>query len=112
MTAAGNEQRPYYTLLVTCRIKPEHRDAFIAALLDDARGSVANEPGCVRFDVIADEEDPNRIHLYEVYRDRAAFDAHLQTPHFLRWRATTQDWFAEPPPACRGFPLFRTEELR
>jgi autoinducer 2-degrading protein len=28
--------------------------------------------------------------FYEVYDDRAAFDAHLQTPHFFRWRDATQ----------------------
>jgi len=28
--------------------------------------------------------------FYEVYDDCAAFDAHLQTPHFFRWRDATQ----------------------
>lgn len=95
-----------YVLLVSIQIKPVHRAAFIEAMLDDARGSVANEPGCLRFDVIQDHEDSNRLYLYEVYRDRAAFDAHLQTPHFIRWRDAVRDWYAVPAQVWRGTILF------
>ena len=84
-------------LVVTLQIKPEHREAFMEAMLDDARGSVANEPGCLRFDVVQDLEDPNRIHLYEVYRDEAAIEAHRQAPHFVKWRDTVKDWHAADP---------------
>ena len=39
-------------LMVTIKIKAGHRDAFVEALLSDARGSVYDEPGCLRFDVL------------------------------------------------------------
>lgn len=80
-------------LLVTIRIKPGHREAFLDALLGDARGSVQDEPGCLRFDVLLDDSDPNRIFLYEVYRDEQALEAHRQAPHYLQWRETVKDWF-------------------
>jgi hypothetical protein len=35
-------------LMVTIKIKAGHRDAFMEALLSDARGSVHDEPGCFR----------------------------------------------------------------
>ena len=81
-------------LIVTIQIQPEHREAFMESMLDDARGSNNDEPGCLRFDVLQDNEDPNKIHLYEVYKDQAALDAHRQAPHYTKWRATVQDWFA------------------
>lgn len=84
-------------LLVTIRMQPEHRDEFIAAMLDDASGSVSNEPGCLRFDVLQDKSDPNVLHLYEVYRDQAALEAHRQAPHYLKWRETVKDWHAAEP---------------
>jgi quinol monooxygenase YgiN len=83
-------------LLVTIHIQPERRDAFLASMLDDARGSVNDEPGCLRFDVLQDSNDPNTIYLYEVYRDQAALDAHGKAPHFIRWRDTVKDWYASP----------------
>ena len=80
-------------LLVTIRIQPPHREAFMEAMLDDASHSVRDEPGCLRFDVLEDVDDPNRIFLYEVYRDEEALEAHRRAPHFLRWRDATRDWF-------------------
>ena len=84
-------------LVVTIQIKPEFREAFMAAMLDDARGSMENEPGCFRFDVVQDLEDPNRIYLYEVYRDDAAIAAHREMPHYVKWRDTVKDWHAADP---------------
>ncbi len=81
------------SIFVTVHIKPGHRDAFVEAVLDDARGSVGDEPGCFRFDVLQDESDPNCVHLYEVYQDQAALEAHRQAPHYLKWRSIVGDWF-------------------
>ncbi len=80
-------------LVVTIKIKPGHKRAFMASMMDDARGSNNDEPGCLRFDVLQDNENPNKIHLYEVYKDQAAVDAHRQAPHYLKWRETVKDWF-------------------
>ena len=67
-------------LMVAMKIKPGHRDAFLEALLGDARGAVYDEPGCLRFDVLQDANDPHTVYLYEVYRDEAALAAHRQAP--------------------------------
>jgi (4S)-4-hydroxy-5-phosphonooxypentane-2,3-dione isomerase len=93
-------------LLVTIQIKPEFRDQFIESMLGDAVGSVEDEPGCLRFDVIQDEADTNKIYLYEVYKDDAAFQAHTQAPHFTKWRDTVKDWFAAPTTVGRGSSIF------
>ncbi|MBI4553932.1 MAG: antibiotic biosynthesis monooxygenase [Candidatus Latescibacteria bacterium] len=86
-----------YIIMASIQIKQGYKEPFIAAMLDDARGSVRHEPGCLRFDVIQDGADPQRIWLYEVYTDEAAFQAHLQTPHFIKWRDTVKDWVEERP---------------
>lgn len=98
-----------HVLVVTIDIKEGFRDRFIDAMLEDARGSVRDEPGCIRFDVIQDEKNPNRIYLYEVYADRAAFDRHLTTPHFLIWKNAAQDWFASPPTVGSGPSIFPSD---
>ena len=93
-------------LFVTLHVKPEHLDAFLASMLDDARGSVNHEPGCFRFDVHQDDKDPSTIYLYEVYLDRAAFDEHLKQPHFTRWRDTVKDWYSRPGQTIFFTPVF------
>ena len=80
-------------LHVTVRVKPEHVGKFLDAARENAEHSARDEPGCLRFDVLQDNEDPNKIHLYEVYKDQAALDYHRQAPHFTKWRETVKDWF-------------------
>lgn len=36
----------------------------------------------VRFDLLENPTDTNMFYLIEAYEDEAAFDAHLNTPHF------------------------------
>lgn len=86
-----------YVIVAPIQIKEGHKEEFIKAMLEDAQGSVRDEPGCLRFDVIQDGGDANRIWLYEVYRDEAAFQAHTQTPHLIKWRDTVADWRDEGP---------------
>ena len=97
------------TLMVTIQIKPEHKKAFMDSMIDDARGSNHDEPGCLQFDVLQDNEDPNRIHLYEVYKDQAALDSHRQAPHFTKWRETVKDWHAAPVIRKLSTPVFPAE---
>ena len=81
------------SIFVTIRIKDGFADQFREASLGDAEGSTRDEPGCYRFDILQNAEDPNLFHLYEVYQDDAALDAHRETPHFKRWRSTVESMF-------------------
>ena len=35
------------------------------------------------------KDNPSRVRVLEIYRDPAAYQAHLQTPHFKKFRAGT-----------------------
>ena len=89
-------------LIVDIQVKPEHLDAVLKGALEDARGSQHDEPGCYRFDVVQDEKDPNHLFFYEVYKDEAAFQAHLKAPHFPAWSSLPQDSFARATTVVRG----------
>jgi len=67
-------------------VKPGCMEAFLAAAHDDAKHSVADEPGCRQFDVVKINDEDDTVVFYEVYDSRAAFDAHLETPHLARFR--------------------------
>lgn len=71
-----------FVIAVDFKIKPGQMAAFRKLIDDNARASVRDEPGCSRFDVCANRKDADRVLLYEIYDDRAAFDAHLKTKHF------------------------------
>ena len=81
------------SIFVTIRIKEGYAAEFAEASFGDAQGSVRDEPGCFRFDILANADDPNLFHLYEVYADAAALDAHREAPHYKKWRATVERMF-------------------
>ena len=68
-------------------IKPGFETAFLDAVRVQAANSLEGEEGCTVFDVVRDPARADRILLYEVYHDAAAFDLHLATPHFANFDA-------------------------
>ena len=80
-----------YVVTVTFDVDPAHLDDFMPAMRANAETSVAAEPGCRRFDVCQDAEQPTRVFLYELYDDRAAFDAHLASAHFKAFDGTVAE---------------------
>jgi len=76
-----------YVVLVLVTIRPELCDEFERALVHNARESVVLDPGCLRFDVSQQQDDPATWILYEVYDTPDAHAAHRQSPHFLAYDA-------------------------
>jgi len=76
-----------HIVLVQVAIRAELEAEFAAALLHNARESVRHDPGCLRFDVSQDKEQPTRWVLYEVYDSPEAHAAHRQSAHFLAYDA-------------------------
>jgi quinol monooxygenase YgiN len=70
-----------FVLIVEFDVKPEHLAQFNERIAVNARASVAEEKGCRQFDVLQDADNSNRIMLYEVYDDAAAFQDHLGRSH-------------------------------
>jgi quinol monooxygenase YgiN len=79
-----------YVVTVEFTIDPQRFDQFLPLMLDNARHSREDEPGCRQFDVCVDDTRRGVVHLYELYDDRAAFDAHLASSHFQSFAAATQ----------------------
>jgi autoinducer 2-degrading protein len=85
-----------YVLIVSARVKPEQRGRFLEAIEANAVASVRDEPGCLRFDVVRDNDDPDHYLFYEVYRDADAFAAHRDSDHYARWREAADVCLSEP----------------
>jgi (4S)-4-hydroxy-5-phosphonooxypentane-2,3-dione isomerase len=76
-----------FAIMVDFRLKPGALPLFRPLIDANARASCADEPGCQRFDVLEPEGEPDRIVLYEIYDDGAAFEAHTRTAHFKSFDA-------------------------
>ncbi len=83
-------------LVVKIQMKAEFREQFLKEMWADAIGSEKKEPGCLMFNIVSDNADPNTLYLFEVYKDDKAVEAHKKMPHFTKWLETTKDWLAAP----------------
>ena len=62
-------------ILVEFELHPGKEPEFRQLVLENAAASLRDEPGCSLFDVLTPEGGPSdRIVLYEIYDDAAAFD--------------------------------------
>ncbi len=73
------------SIVVTFTIKPGSEAAFTAHMRAHAAATLAEEPGCERFDVLQplrDDGTPDsgKLMLVEVYKDMAAVRAHRANP--------------------------------
>ncbi len=89
-----------YHIAVSWDVQPERVPEFVAAALKDGREAGAAEEGTLRFELIADPENPNRFYLNEAYADEAAFNTHAEGQYF-------KDFFAEVGPYSEISWLFK-----
>lgn len=78
-----------YVRLAELSIAPEQLDAFRDLLAEEIASSVALEPGVLALHAVSLEAEPHQVRLLEVYADRQAYEAHLNTPHFLHYKRAT-----------------------
>jgi 4-carboxymuconolactone decarboxylase len=77
--------------LARLEIDPAQLDAYKAALKEEVETALRVEPGVLSLYATAEKENPTHITLVEVYADEEAYKAHLQTPHFLKYKTGTKD---------------------
>ena len=94
---------------VIVHVKPEYVEAFKQATLENVQNSV-QEPGVARFDVVQQQDDPERFVLVEVYRTPEDPAKHKETIHYQKWRDTVAEMMAEPRSGIKYTNIFPDEE--
>jgi quinol monooxygenase YgiN len=74
----------------TIEVDPEHRDAMFDAVAPMVAATRA-EPGCRAYVFSPDVDDPALVHLYELWDDQAALDAHFASDHMADWQKAAAD---------------------
>jgi autoinducer 2-degrading protein len=86
---------PPYVITVDFYLHAGTLEPFLKLIKENADKSLTEEPGCNRFDVLIEKGAPDHIVLYEIYRDRAAFEVHLKSRHFAEFSAASQRYVKE-----------------
>jgi quinol monooxygenase YgiN len=92
LSACGSAEPPSRRVvrLAELEIDPVQLDSYKAFLREEIETSIRVEPGVLNLYAVSVKGQPTQIRLFEMYADAAAYEAHLQTPHFLKYKTGTQ----------------------
>ena len=75
--------------LARIEVYPEMLEEYLEFAKEVGTVSMASEPGVIGLFSMQDKADPNKVFILEVYADREAYQAHLQTAHFKKYKEGT-----------------------
>ncbi|HZW71231.1 MAG TPA: antibiotic biosynthesis monooxygenase, partial [Hanamia sp.] len=67
-------------------IDSNYLDKYNAILKEEARASVKLEPGVIAIYPMNQQDHPTEIRILEIYKNREAYESHLKTAHFLKYK--------------------------
>jgi quinol monooxygenase YgiN len=66
-------------------------ESYKEALKEHAETAVRVEPGVLMLYAVYEKEHPNHVSVFEIYANVDAYNFHIKTPHFLKYKAAVQD---------------------
>ena len=84
-----------FALVVRFTVRPEAEAQFDALVAETAAGIREREPGTLVYACHSVRGKPRQRIFYELYRDKAAFEAHGAAPHTRRYLAERDQYLAD-----------------
>lgn len=72
------------------QVDPSQLTQYNNALKEQMTAAIRVEPDVLSYYAVADKKEPSHITIFEVYADSTAYKAHLQAPHFKKYKETVQ----------------------
>ena len=93
ISAHGQTQSPKQQPLVRIaelEIDPAQLTEYKHALSDEIAASIHDEPGVLLLYAVSVKDHPDQVRIFETYQDQAAYESHLKSPHFQKYKEATQ----------------------
>lgn len=90
MNAMGQEKNQMVRL-AKIKVDPAQLEKYNAALKEQMTTAIRTEPGVLVYYAVADKKDPSSITILEIYADTSAYQSHIATAHFKKYKETVKD---------------------
>ncbi len=90
ITGADKNMTQPLVRIAELEIDPSQISAYTDALKEEIAASIRDESGVIKLYAVSVKNQPAQIRIFEVYKDQAAYESHLQTPHFKKYKSETQ----------------------
>jgi quinol monooxygenase YgiN len=91
MNAGEEQQKNQVIHLAKLRIDSSQLKPYLAALKEEIETSVRIEPGVLTLYATSEKNNPTHIIVFEIYANAEAFKAHLESPHFKKYKSSTKE---------------------
>lgn len=71
-------------------IDAKYSKTYQAILQEEANASVLAEPGVIAIYPLYQKDNPTQVRILEIYANREAYELHLKSAHFLKYKTSTQ----------------------
>ncbi len=88
---ATAQERKQIVRLAKLVIDSTQLERYKALLKEGAETAVRVEPGVITLYAVSEKERPTHFTILEIYADTIAYRAHLQAPHFIKYKTATKD---------------------
>jgi quinol monooxygenase YgiN len=88
-SSAAPPQRPVVRL-AELQIEPARLEQYLAFLREEVETSIRVEPGVLTLYAVQSKRDPTQVRLFEMYADSSAYDSHIASAHFRKYKVGTQ----------------------
>jgi quinol monooxygenase YgiN len=85
------QQKIQMVRLAKIQVDPAQLEKYNTALKEQMTTAVSVEPGVLTYYAVADKSNPSHITILEIYADTAAYNSHIKTPHFKKYKDTVQN---------------------
>src|SRR4051812_29385654 len=88
--AVAQEAGGQYVQVAEIEVDPAPLEAYRAAVKLQIDAAIQEEPGVLMLYAVSETDTPNRVRVFEIYRDRKAYEAHLGSDHFRKYKTTVE----------------------
>jgi len=85
------QEKEQMVRMAKIKVDPLQLKEYNAALKEQMNTAIKLEPGVLSYYAVADKKNPSEITIIEVYADTAAYQLHIKTPHFLKYKTRVED---------------------
>jgi quinol monooxygenase YgiN len=90
LTATAQVNTKMYRI-AKIKVDANQLERYQVALNEQMNVAIQLEPGVLSYTVVADKKDANSITIFEVYASLEAYQSHIATPHFKKYKETVKD---------------------
>jgi quinol monooxygenase YgiN len=86
---ASAQEQQMMVRISEIQVDANYLEQYKAILKEEAEASVRLEPGVIAIFPMYQKENATQFRILEIYANREAYESHLKTPHFQKYKSET-----------------------